>query len=129
MVISVSRQHNTQLFHAVISVLINAEASVPVDTMGKQDIDYSLYLVTDSTPAILGDRDIVEVVEQALRGGVTCVQYRDKTSDTAILISVAHKLHEITKKYNAPLLINDRVDVALAVGCEGVHIGQDDMGR
>lgn len=129
MVISVSRHHNTQLFHAVIPVLINAEASVPVDTMGKQDIDYSLYLVTDSTPAILGDRDVAEVVEQALRGGVTCVQYRDKTSDTAILISVARKLHEITKKYNVPLLINDRVDVALAVGCEGVHIGQDDMGR
>lgn len=97
--------------------------------MRKQEIDYSLYLVTDSTPTILGDRDIAEVVEQALRGGVTCVQYRDKTSDTAILISVARKLHDVTKKYNVPLLINDRADVALAVGCEGVHIGQDDMGR
>ncbi|KUI65124.1 putative thiamine biosynthetic bifunctional enzyme [Cytospora mali] len=90
-------------------------------------VDYSLYLVTDSTPAILGDRDICDVVGRALRGGVTIVQYRDKTSDTGVLISTARKLHQITQRYNVPLLINDRVDVALAVGCEGVHLGQDDM--
>ncbi|KAJ8119007.1 hypothetical protein OPT61_g121 [Boeremia exigua] len=90
-------------------------------------VDYSLYLVTDSTEAILGSRDLVEVVEQALQGGVTIVQYRDKTSDTGILISTAKKLHETCKQHNIPLLINDRVDVALAVGCEGVHLGQDDM--
>ncbi|KAI0862740.1 Hydroxyethylthiazole kinase family-domain-containing protein [Xylaria cubensis] len=95
--------------------------------MKKDEIDYSLYLVTDSTPAILGDKDICEVVEAALRGGVTCVQYRDKTSDTGVLAQTARKLHAITQKYNIPLLINDRVDVALAVGCEGVHIGQDDL--
>ncbi|KAI0118672.1 Hydroxyethylthiazole kinase family-domain-containing protein [Nemania sp. FL0031] len=95
--------------------------------MGKNDTDYSVYLVTDSTPAILGGKDICEVVEAALRGGVTCVQYRDKTSDTGLLVQTARKLHAITQKYNVPLLINDRVDVALAVGCEGVHIGQDDL--
>ncbi|ROW17508.1 hypothetical protein VPNG_00925 [Cytospora leucostoma] len=89
--------------------------------------DYSLYLVTDSTPAILGDKDLVDVVDRALRGGVTIVQYRDKTSDTGVLIATAKKLHEVTKRHNVPLLINDRVDVALAVGCEGVHLGQDDM--
>jgi thiamine-phosphate diphosphorylase/hydroxyethylthiazole kinase len=55
------------------------------------------------------------------------VQYRDKTSDTGVLISTAKILHEKCKAHNIPLLINDRVDVALAVGCEGVHIGQDDM--
>jgi thiamine-phosphate diphosphorylase/hydroxyethylthiazole kinase len=55
------------------------------------------------------------------------VQYRDKTSDTGALISTARKLHEKCKAYNVPLLINDRVDVALAVGCEGVHVGQDDI--
>jgi thiamine-phosphate diphosphorylase/hydroxyethylthiazole kinase len=96
--------------------------------MEKSNVDYSLYLVTDSTPAILGDKDICEVVEAALRGGVTCVQYRDKTSDTGVLVQTARKLHAITQKYNIPLLINDRVDVALAVDCEGVHIGQDDVG-
>ncbi|PVH82482.1 Hydroxyethylthiazole kinase [Cadophora sp. DSE1049] len=91
------------------------------------EVDYSLYLVTDSTPAILGDRDLVEVVEAALKGGVTLVQYRDKVSDTGLLVSTARKLHAVTQKHNVPLLINDRIDVALAVGCEGVHIGQDDL--
>lgn len=90
-------------------------------------VDYSLYLVTDSTPGILGDRDLVAVVEAALEGGVTIVQYRDKTSDTADLIKMARKLHAVTQKFHVPLLINDRVDIALAVGAEGVHIGQDDM--
>jgi thiamine-phosphate diphosphorylase/hydroxyethylthiazole kinase len=91
-------------------------------------IDYSLYLVTDSTAAILGERDLAEVVDAALKGGVTVVQYRDKVSDTSVLVSTARKLHAVTQKHNVPLLINDRVDVALAVGCEGVHIGQDDLG-
>lgn len=91
-------------------------------------VDYSLYLVTDSTPAILGERDLVEVVQNALKGGVTVVQYRDKVSDTAVLVSTARKLHAVTRKHNVPLLINDRVDVALAIGCEGVHVGQDDLG-
>ncbi|PMD40751.1 Hydroxyethylthiazole kinase [Hyaloscypha variabilis F] len=90
-------------------------------------VDYSLYLVTDSSPAILGDRDLIEVVEAALQGGVTLVQYRDKVSDTAVLVSTARRLHLVARKYNVPLLINDRIDVALAVGCEGVHIGQDDL--
>ena len=96
--------------------------------MTSKVVDYSLYLVTDSTPAILGDRDLVEVVEKACQGGVTIVQFREKLSDTAQLIATGRKLHEITRKHNVPLLINDRVDVALAVGCEGVHIGQDDIG-
>ncbi|KAI0592949.1 TMP-TENI-domain-containing protein [Biscogniauxia sp. FL1348] len=95
--------------------------------MQKDKVDYSLYLVTDSTPAILGDRDLGEVVEAALKGGVTCVQYRDKTGDTGALVAAARRLHDITRRYGVPLLVNDRVDVALAVGCEGVHIGQDDM--
>lgn len=108
-------------------------------------VDLSLYLVTDSTPAILKGRDLCTVVEQAIQGGelsvfflsiytsinhilgVTVVQYRDKSSDTSVLVENARKLHQITKKYNVPLLINDRVDVALAIGAEGVHLGQDDM--
>ncbi|KAI9665170.1 MAG: hypothetical protein M1831_002180 [Alyxoria varia] len=93
----------------------------------KSKIDYSLYLVTDSTPEILGGRDLVDVVQSAVTGGVTIVQYRDKTSDTAELVRVATKLHVVTKSFGIPLLINDRIDVALAVGAEGVHLGQDDM--
>lgn len=90
-------------------------------------VDLSLYLVTDSTPPILKGRDLCQVVEEALKGGVTIVQYRDKTSDTGALIETAKKLHKITRAYDVPLLINDRVDVAVAVGAEGVHLGQDDM--
>ncbi|KAL1624571.1 thiamine biosynthetic bifunctional enzyme [Diplodia seriata] len=93
----------------------------------KDDVDYSLYLVTDNTPAILRGRDLVSVVRAAVEGGVTIVQLRDKTSDTASLIRIAKELHEVTREYNVPLLVNDRVDVALAAGIEGVHIGQDDM--
>lgn len=97
--------------------------------MKASEVDYSLYLVTDSTAAILGDRDLASVVEDACKGGTTVVQYRDKTSDTGDLVKIAKKLHAVTQKFNVPLLINDRVDVALAVGCEGVHIGQDDIGK
>ena len=88
--------------------------------------DLKLYLVTDSTPEILAGKDICRVVEEAIIGGVTIVQYRDKHADTAVLIETASKLHSITKKHNVPLLINDRIDVCLAVQAEGVHIGQDD---
>jgi thiamine-phosphate diphosphorylase / hydroxyethylthiazole kinase len=97
--------------------------------MDRHGVDYSLYLVTDSTPAILGDRDLCEVVEAALRGGVTCVQYREKKADTGDMVATARRLHELTRRFQVPLLINDRVDVALAIGCEGVHIGQDDIGE
>lgn len=95
----------------------------------KPTVDYSLYLVTDQTSAVLGTNDIFEVVEAACKGGVTIVQYREKKADTGEQVKVAKVLHAICKKYNVPFVINDRVDVALAVGCEGVHIGQDDMGR
>ena len=90
-------------------------------------LGYSLYLVTDSTATIHGNRDLPSVVEAALKGGVTVVQYRDKTSDTAELIRVARILHPLTNEYNVPLIINDRVDVAQVIGAEGVHLGQDDM--
>lgn len=93
----------------------------------KPRLDLTLYLVTDSTSEILGDKDICNVVEEAIKGGVTIVQYRDKHADTGQLIETASKLHAVTKKHNIPLLINDRLDVCLAVGAEGVHIGQDDM--
>ncbi|KAK0327675.1 thiamine biosynthetic bifunctional enzyme [Friedmanniomyces endolithicus] len=95
--------------------------------MAPMAVDYSLYLVTDSTPAILGDKDLVAVVKAAVEGGATIVQYRDKTSDTAELVRVAKQLHQVTKAAGVPFLINDRVDVALAAGVEGVHVGQDDM--
>lgn len=93
----------------------------------KPVLDLRLYLVTDSTPEILGKKDICHVVDQALAGGVTLVQYRDKNADTGHMIETAKKLHAITVKHKVPLLINDRIDVCLASGAEGVHIGQDDL--
>ncbi|KAL6717019.1 thiamine biosynthetic bifunctional enzyme [Lecanora helva] len=90
-------------------------------------VDYSLYLVTDSTSAILGNRDLASVVENAVKGGVTIVQYRDKKSETAELIRTGKRLHAITSKHNVPLLVNDHVGVAQAIGAEGVHLGQEDM--
>ncbi|KAK5078802.1 thiamine biosynthetic bifunctional enzyme [Lithohypha guttulata] len=93
----------------------------------KPHLDLSLYLVTDSTPDILGDKDLCHVVEEAIKGGVTVVQYRDKHADTGQLITTAKRLHVITKRYGVPLLINDRLDVCLAAGTEGVHIGQEDV--
>ncbi|RFU79980.1 thiamine-phosphate diphosphorylase [Trichoderma arundinaceum] len=95
--------------------------------MDKKKINYGVYLVTDSTPAILGNKDLTKVVEAALQGGVTIVQYRDKHSDRETAVTAARALHEVTKRHGVPLLVNDRVDVAVEVGCEGVHIGQDDM--
>lgn len=95
--------------------------------MAGEHRDYSLYLVTDSTPALLGTKDLVSVVRAAIEGGVTIVQYRDKTSDTGHLVTTAKALHRVTKAAGIPLLVNDRVDVALAAGVEGVHIGQDDL--
>ena len=59
---------------------------------------------------------------------MTIVQYRDKTSETAELIRVGRNLHQVTSDRGIPLLVNDRVDVALAIGAEGVHLGQEDMG-
>lgn len=97
----------------------------------KQHVDYSVYLVTDSSPGILGTvRDLCEdVVAPAVASGVTCVQYREKKADTNAMVAMGRRLHAVTRARGVPLLINDRVDVALAVGCEGVHIGQDDMGE
>lgn len=97
--------------------------------MAKTSVDYGVYLVTDSTPAILGGRDLCQVVEASLQGGVTIVQYRDKHSPRDVVVDTARKLHAITKRYGVPLLINDHVDVAVEIDCEGVHIGQDDMGE
>jgi thiamine-phosphate diphosphorylase len=61
--------------------------------------------------------------------GVTVVQYRNKNGDKADMLREASNLLEITRKHNVPLIINDRVDIALAIGADGVHIGQDDLGQ
>ena len=91
----------------------------------KPAIDYSIYLVTDE--ACLHGRPLLECVEEALAAGVTLVQYRAKTADGGVLYTEACKLKELCDEYSVPLIINDRLDIALAVGAAGVHLGQDDL--
>lgn len=91
----------------------------------KQAIDYSIYLLTDD--ACLKGRPLLACVEQALQGGVTLVQYRSKFKDGGPMYEEALTLKALCDSYNVPLIINDRVDVALAVGAAGVHVGQDDL--
>jgi thiamine-phosphate pyrophosphorylase len=80
-----------------------------------------LYLVTMPVPDLLGS------VEKALQGGLTLVQYRDKTSDDAVRLEQAQQLRQLCHNYGALFIINDRVDLALAVGADGVHLGQNDI--
>lgn len=91
----------------------------------KPAIDYSIYLVTDE--ACLHGRPLLKCVEEALAAGVTLVQYRAKAADGGVLYTEACKLKELCDKYSVPLIINDRLDIALAVGAAGVHLGQDDL--
>lgn len=84
-----------------------------------------LHLVTDS--ALCGARGMLAVVEAAVRGGVTCVQLREKSLDTRAFVERARALKAWLLPLGVPLLINDRVDVALACGADGVHVGQSDM--
>mgnify|MGYP004603698531 FL=1 len=91
----------------------------------KPAIDYSIYLVTDE--ACLHGRPLLKCVEEALAAGVTLAQYRAKAADGGVLYAEACRLKELCDKYNVPLIINDRLDIALAVGAAGVHLGQDDL--
>jgi thiamine-phosphate pyrophosphorylase len=88
-------------------------------------VDYSLYLVTDR--GILGDRDLFKAVEAAIKGGVTVVQLREKDISSLDFYNIAVKLKELVHQYNVPLIINDRLDIALAVDADGLHIGQSDL--
>ncbi|MBQ0024788.1 MAG: thiamine phosphate synthase [Bacteroidales bacterium] len=85
----------------------------------------SLYLVTDRTLA--SGRSIEDIVSEAVSGGVTMVQLREKCADTREFVEIALRLKEILKSNGVPLIINDRIDVALACDADGVHIGQSDM--
>lgn len=84
-----------------------------------------LYLVTDRDLSL--GRPLTEVVEKAVRGGVTMVQLREKSASTRQFIQEALQIKPILRKYGIPLIINDRVDVAMAIEADGVHLGQSDM--
>ena len=87
--------------------------------------DLKLYLVTDSL--ILKGRDFYKCIEDAIKSGVTMIQLREKSIDGKEFLEKAIKLRELTKKYNVTFLINDRIDIAMIVDADGVHIGQSDI--
>lgn len=88
-------------------------------------MDYSLYLVTDRR--FIGKQTLAEAVEQAILGGCTMVQLREKELSSLDFYWQAIKIKQITDSYHIPLIINDRVDIAMAVQADGVHIGQHDI--
>ena len=90
-----------------------------------KQFDTSLYFITDSTG--YGEDEFLSRVEAALQGGVTILQIREKNRSTREYIALAEKVHALTRQYGVPLIIDDRVDVALAVDAEGVHLGAEDM--
>ena len=91
----------------------------------KAQPDYSIYLVTDD--GCLQGRVLLDCVREALEGGVTLVQYRAKTASSAEMYAEALQLKALCDSFNVPLIINDRLDIAMAVGAAGVHLGQDDL--
>ena len=93
--------------------------------MKPENIDYTLCLVTDRELA--RGRPMLDIVEAAVCGGVTCVQLREKISSTREFIEQAIAIRDFLRFRDIPLIINDRLDVALAVGADGVHLGQNDM--
>ena len=84
-----------------------------------------IYLITDR--ASLSGKSLDDVILQAVKGGAAMVQLREKSASTRVFIEEARRIQKILAPYDVPLIINDRVDVALAVGADGVHIGQEDM--
>ncbi len=88
-------------------------------------LDTTIYFITDSTD--YSEKEFLFRVEEACNGGVTLLQLREKDRTTRAYLSLAEKVHAITQRYRIPLIIDDRVDVALAVNAEGVHVGQSDM--
>lgn len=91
----------------------------------KPDMNYTLYLCTDRR--LMTTDTLEEAVELAIQGGVTVVQLREKDCTSREFYEEAEKVKAITDAYEIPLLINDRLDIALAVGADGVHLGQTDI--
>ncbi|KPJ78718.1 MAG: hypothetical protein AMJ54_01950 [Deltaproteobacteria bacterium SG8_13] len=93
--------------------------------MKRRECDFSLYLVTDR--GLSRGRSTLEIVEAAVRGGTSCVQLREKDCSTREFIEQAQSVRDLLQALGVPLIINDRLDVALAVKADGVHLGQTDM--
>jgi len=93
--------------------------------MVRQNMDFTLYLVTDRR--WLGERTLWDGVEEAIRGGATLVQLREKEISSKEYLELAQRVKEVTDRHDIPLIINDRIDIALAVDADGVHLGPEDL--
>jgi thiamine-phosphate pyrophosphorylase len=91
----------------------------------KPTIDYTLYIVTDRS--LMSSKTLENAVTDAIAGGATVIQLREKDVSSREFYELALRIHHITEKAGVPLIINDRIDIALAVNAEGVHIGQSDL--
>lgn len=91
----------------------------------RASFDPSLYFVLD--PSVCAGRPVIDVAEQAMKGGVTLLQLRDKFQAADVFLQTAVALRAVTRQFNVPLIINDNIDVALQADADGLHIGQDDM--
>ncbi|HEX3038271.1 MAG TPA: thiamine phosphate synthase [Oscillospiraceae bacterium] len=91
----------------------------------KRKVDYSLYLCTDRD--LMTTKTVEEAVEQAVLGGCTLIQLREKNCSSREFYETACKVKQVTDRYRVPLIINDRVDIALAVNAGGIHVGQSDL--
>ena len=94
--------------------------------MSKKNIDFKLYLITDRK-LITHYSSLVTAVHHALKGGVKAVQLREKNLETLELLKMADKIRDLTKQFNARFFINDRFDIAIAVGADGVHLTQNSI--
>ena len=90
-----------------------------------KNLDTRIYFITDSTPYT--EQEFLDRVRSALRGGVSLIQLREKERSTREYIDLAHKVGALAQEFGVPLIIDDRIDVALASGVQGVHLGQSDM--
>lgn len=94
--------------------------------MGKKKIDFNLYLITDRK-LITDYSSLIAVVRQALKGGVKAIQLREKDMGTRELMKISNVMRELTDRFNASFFINDRFDIAIAVGADGVHLTQNSI--
>ncbi|MDF9762694.1 MULTISPECIES: thiamine phosphate synthase [Peribacillus] len=92
--------------------------------MKKSQIDLSLYLVTEESIAI---EELTKIIAESVSGGVSIVQLREKNNSSLSFYKKASELKQLLSELSIPLIINDRVDIALAVEADGIHIGQDDL--
>ncbi|KAG2393478.1 hypothetical protein C9374_007009 [Naegleria lovaniensis] len=128
-----SQRVNNNLLRSLITLrsfsTTNQNNTYPIDNNKGSIVDYGLYVVTDSEISSKASRSLEETVQQAIEGGSSIIQYREKNGslNTRQILQQAKSLQRICKKYGVPFLIDDRVDLALACNADGVHVGQKDL--